>query len=214
MVRRPKRTQGSWLHQSEVEHLAVSDAFNVLCHLSTIPFAWGWYDVVCCRFTPSSWASDDQTSDVKTEPRSDVMCSGRPNLLIQASSRADAHDKVVASSFGIASSHLVDLSMIVNRYRLPSELGSGPTISTWMCPNRRVGCWKLPRDALVCLCTLLRWQLTHVRVQVVMSNKLLCHQLYCGTDGRVGQGMYHLKNVSSEGFWYKWPRSSGANVTK
>ena len=41
MVRSPKRTQGSWLHQSEVEHLAVSDAFNVLCHLSTIPFAGG-----------------------------------------------------------------------------------------------------------------------------------------------------------------------------
>ena len=38
-----------------------------------------------------------------------------------------------------------------------------------MCPKRRVGCWKLPRNALVCLCTLLRWQLTHVRVQAVMS---------------------------------------------
>ena len=157
-------------------------------------------------------------SDVKTEPRSDVMCSGRPNLLIQASSRAVTHDTVVASSIGIASGHLVDLSMIVNRYRFPSELGSGPTIYTCMCPKRRVGCWKLPRDALVCLCILLRWQLTHVRVQAVMSfiacQTNFCHQLHCGTDGRVGQGMDHLKNVSSETLRYEWPRSSGADVTE
>ena len=45
-------------------------------------------------------------------------------------SRAVAHDTVVACSIGIASGHLVDLSIIVNRYRLPSELGSGPTTST------------------------------------------------------------------------------------
>ena len=159
-------------------------------------------------------------SDVKTEPRSDVMCSGRPNLLIQASSRAVAHDTVVASSIGIASGHLVDLSMIVNRYRFPSELGSGPTISTCMCPKRRVGCWKLPRDALVCpvyLTTLAAHTCSGPGRDVLlhrMPNKLLGHQLHCGTDGRVGQGMDHLKNVSSETLRYEWPLSSGADVTE
>ena len=47
-----------------------------------------------------------------------------------------------------------------------------------------------------------------------MPNKLLGHQLHCGTDGRVGQGVDHLKNVSSETFRYEWPRSSGADVTE
>ena len=47
-----------------------------------------------------------------------------------------------------------------------------------------------------------------------MPNKLLGHQLHCGRDGRVGQGMDHLKNVSSETFRYKWQWSSGAGVTE
>ena len=75
-----------------------------------------------------------------------------------------------------------EFTMIVNRYRFPSELGSGPTISTCMCPKRRVGCWKLPRDALVCLCILLRWQLTHVRVQVVMSFFIACQTNFSATS--------------------------------
>ena len=45
-----------------------------------------------------------------------------------------------------------------------------------------------------------------------MPNKLLGHQLHCGTDGWVGQRMNHLKNVSPETFWYEWPRSSGVDV--
>ena len=149
-------------------------------------------------------------SDVKTEPRSDVMCSGRPNLLIQASSRAVAHDTVVASSIGIASGHLVDLSMIVNRYRFPSELGSGPTISTCMCPKRRVGCWKLPRDALVCLCILLRWQLTHVRVQAVIPFFIACQTNFSVTSCTVARmdgwdkvwiisKMFRLKHFGTNG---------------
>ena len=68
-----------------------------------------------CRLTPSSLANDDQMSDVNTEPRSDVICSGRPNLLIQALSMAVAQDIVEASSMGTASGHLEDLSMIVKR---------------------------------------------------------------------------------------------------
>ena len=51
-----------------------------------------------------------------------------------------------------------------------------------MCPKRRVGYWKLPRDALVCLCTLLRWQLTHVRVQAVMSFFIACQTNFSVTS--------------------------------
>ena len=114
-------------------------------------------------------------SDVKTDPRSDVMCSGRPNLLTQALSRAVAQDMVEASSMGTASGHLEDLSITVKRYRLPSEIGKGPTTSTCMCPKRRVGCGKLPMDDFVCRCILLRWQLIHVRVHTAISFFMECH---------------------------------------
>ncbi len=65
-------------------------------------------------------------------PRSEVMTTGTPKRLTQRATKASAI--VAASMFltGMASTHLVDRSMMVKRYLNPSaEVGSGPTKSTW-----------------------------------------------------------------------------------
>ena len=97
---------------------------------------WSWI--------PRVVASAAQRLDVKTEPLSEVMTSGRPNLAIQPFRRAHRQSSVVAFFMGIASGHLVDLSMVVNRYLEPPDEGRGPTTSTCMWPNLLVGGSKLP----------------------------------------------------------------------
>ena len=80
--------------------------------------------------TPSLVASCVHKAEVKTDPLSEVIVSGRPNLAIQPSMSAVTQESVVASVIGVASGHLVDLSIVVNRYLYPSDDGSGPTMST------------------------------------------------------------------------------------
>ena len=79
---------------------------------------------------PSLCARADHRAEVKTDPRSDVIISGKPNLEIQELIRAETHESVFASVKGTASGHLVDRSIIVNKYRFPSDCGRGPTKST------------------------------------------------------------------------------------
>jgi hypothetical protein len=76
---------------------------------------WGWKDVVVMWFTPRRLQRTDQMADVNWVPLSVVMVAGTPYLDIQAAIRASAH--VLASMLlrGTASSHLVDLSMMVRR---------------------------------------------------------------------------------------------------
>ena len=88
---------------------------------------------------PSRLDRDVQSPEIKAPPLSDVMCSGNPKREIHKLSKAAAHDDADSSVIGVASGHLVERSMIVNRYRNPSEAGKGPTMSTWMCANLRCG---------------------------------------------------------------------------
>ena len=97
-----------------------------------MPFASGLYAVVVVVVTPRRFANDAHIEDVNTDPRSDVMISGRPNLAIQLFNRAETHASVEAFDIGTASGHLVDLSMIVKIYLFPSDWGKGPTTSTCM----------------------------------------------------------------------------------
>ena len=123
-------TQGSWADQSADWHLDIRAALRERWNLSTIPLASGLYAAVVWSSMPSDDASAAQRLDVKTEPRSEVMTSGRPNLAIHPSRRARRQSLVVALFIGVASGHLVDLSMVVNRYLKPPEEGRGPTTST------------------------------------------------------------------------------------
>ncbi len=84
--------------------------------------------------------SASQTAGVNWVPRSEVMTAGTPKRLTQPATKASAI--VAASMFltGMASTHLVDWSMMVKRYLKPSaEVGSGPTKFTWRCVNCRSG---------------------------------------------------------------------------
>ena len=67
---------------------------------------------------------------MNTEPLSDVMTSGRPNLEIHVSMRADTQESNEASDIGTASGHLVERSIMENMYRQFWEMGKGPTMST------------------------------------------------------------------------------------
>jgi len=86
--------------------------------------------VVMC-LTPSCWQVSAQIDDVNWLPLSEVMMAGMPNRAIQLLMRASTQVSVSMEVKGMASSHLLDRSMIVNRYRKPSlETVRGPTKST------------------------------------------------------------------------------------
>ena len=79
---------------------------------------------------PSSLVTLDQTSDVNCGPRSLVTVVGTPNRAIQPDMNARARETAEVSEMGMASGHLVNLSMMVKRYVNPWEGGRGPTKST------------------------------------------------------------------------------------
>ena len=102
-----------------------------------------------------SCISDVQNCNVKGLPQLEVMCFGTPNRLIHRDRRPGAHEEENALDIETTSNQRVDLSMMVKRYRDPSEGGKGLTMSVWMCPNQREGGWKSPMPNSVCLVTLL-----------------------------------------------------------
>jgi hypothetical protein len=84
--------------------------------------------------------SSDHNPEVNWEPRSEVNVVGTPNREIQWTIRAFATSTVFVEAKGMASGHLVVLSMIVNKcVQLSTEGGKGPTRSTWMWENLMPG---------------------------------------------------------------------------
>jgi hypothetical protein len=77
---------------------------------------WGWYAVVVVWVMFRSWQSEAHKAEVNCAPLSEVMTEGTPNLAIQPVKRACAQSAAVMEARGIASGHLVVLSMTVNRY--------------------------------------------------------------------------------------------------
>ena len=59
---------------------------------------------------------DVHSRDVKEEPRSEVICSGTPNLETHAERKAVAQEAAEESTKGTTSGQRVERSMIVNRY--------------------------------------------------------------------------------------------------
>jgi len=81
--------------------------------------------------------TDAHSSEVNWAPRSDVRWAGTPKRATHWLMRVSLQVSVSIMVRGTASSILLDLLMMVNRYRNPSlEIGSGPTMSTWMWENR------------------------------------------------------------------------------
>ena len=80
-----------------------------------MPLASGLYVVVVVVEMPRRCANWVHSAEVKTNPLSDVIVSGRPNLAIHDSRRAATQESVEASVIGTASGHLVERSIIVKR---------------------------------------------------------------------------------------------------
>ena len=75
--------------------------------------------VVMC-LTLSYWQVEAQMEEVNWLPWSEVMLAGMPNLATQLLMRASTQVSVSLEVKGMASSHLLERSMMVNRYRKPS----------------------------------------------------------------------------------------------
>ena len=69
---------------------------------------------------PSCLQSLLQMDEVNWLPLSEVMMAGMPNLAIQLLMRASTQVSVSMEVKGMASSHLLDRSMMMKRYRKPS----------------------------------------------------------------------------------------------
>ena len=70
---------------------------------------------------------------------------------------------------GMASCQCEMRSIAVRQYLKPSDVGSGPTMSTCRCWNRYVGRAKSPCGLVVCLDIFGRWQDWHARTQARQS---------------------------------------------
>ena len=123
---------------------------------------------------PSSLATAAHNSDVNCAPQSEVVFEGDPKLAIQSLSPR-AQDLVDVSHNGMASSHLVNLSTMVNRYLNPRDDGSGPTRSTLIWSNRRCGTAKVCNGALVWPWTFAVWHGTQALAQVPTCLQIPCH---------------------------------------
>jgi hypothetical protein len=116
LVAMPSITHGIWSAQSALAVLARRASFRRRWKRSTSPLDWGWYAVVVVWVMFRSWQSEAHKAEVNCAPLSEVMTEGTPNLAIQPVKRACAQSAAVMEARGIASGHLVVLSMTVNRY--------------------------------------------------------------------------------------------------
>ena len=81
-----------------------------------------------------------------------------PYLLVQPLMNALATFSLVGDGMGIASTHLEALHRMVNRYFIPSDSSSGPTMSMLSSENLDSGVGYLPMPGVICLVGLEAWQ--------------------------------------------------------
>jgi hypothetical protein len=80
-----------------------------------MPLLCGWKDVVVMWWMPSFRQKDDQTCPVNWGPLSIVTTAGTPNRATQVERKAVVQVAASVLFRGTASSHLVDLSIMVRR---------------------------------------------------------------------------------------------------
>ena len=140
-----------------------------------MPLASGLYVVVLFASIPRCWQSPVHRFEVKGVPRSDVISSGMPNLATHWFRSASTQLSVFATLMGTASGHLVDRSMIVNKYWWSLETGRGPPMSTWICPNLLLGCSNSPMPDSVCRWTFACWHWMQDLAQSLVSFAMPFH---------------------------------------
>jgi hypothetical protein len=157
-------------------HMAHSDR----CIRSTRPFAAGWKAVMRERCIPHMLARAWKRWDSNCRSWSVVMVCGHPKRAIHPDSRARAAVSTVISVMGMASGQHVKWCTAVRQYLKPSDVGSGPTMSTCTCWKRDVGREKLPGGVLGNFLSLTRLAcsgpdvafLLHARPHVAMEMSL------------------------------------------
>lgn len=103
------------------------------------------------------------------------MISGAPNLAIQVVKKHVAIVSADVSVIGVASGHLVYLSIIVRQYLLPFTTGNGPTMSRCMCWKRSSGTSMCSGIRRLWRWILVRWHGKHVRTHAVVSLFMFGH---------------------------------------
>jgi hypothetical protein len=118
--------------------------------LSTCPLLLGWATDTKQNRVPMPSQYSWKTRLVNWVPLSVMIRLGTPNLQTIDLRKATAAPWVMLTT-GVASGHLVNLSMATNRYRYPpTALGNGPRISTPIRrTTRRAGSFAEPE--LVCV---------------------------------------------------------------
>ncbi len=97
------------------------------------------------------------------------MVSGTPNLKIHPENNAAATDVAAVLVRGMASIHLLILSMMVRMWLWPKEIVSGPTRSMWMWANLRWGTGIVRGLTWTCRWILDCWHFAQSLVQALTS---------------------------------------------
>ncbi len=122
---------------------------------------------------PSSLVRPAHRAEVNWQPWSDVMMVYTPNLATHAEMRTSTQSSAAMDFKGTASSHLDDLSTIVNKYLNPSaDAGRGPTRSTCTWVKRRSGTGIGWTGAVCCGLALARAQSWRSRHQAATSEAM------------------------------------------
>ena len=100
---------------------------------------------------------------------------------------ARAHDFASISWSGKAAGQRVNRSITVNRYLEPFDIGRGPTRSTWMWSNRRVGIGVSCSGARTCSETFDCWHRTQVLAHSVTSFAKPCQMNFDAINFFVGR---------------------------
>jgi hypothetical protein len=107
------RIQGSSAAQVVVALRARRTTIRQRCSLSTIPLAWGWYEVVGWCLICNKRNNEFQILEVNCAPLSDVMMAGTPNLQIHPENNDAATSAAAVFARGSASIQRLILSVTV-----------------------------------------------------------------------------------------------------
>ncbi len=194
-----------------------------LCKRSTILLLWGWYVLVRTYLMPRLVQAPLHKAEVNWAPLSVVTTAGAPKYTTQLAMKWSVH--VLASMLrrGTASTHQVDLSMMVKRYTwLSEEAGSVPTRSMCTWQNLPAGtgmtwrgaagyCGPSPVGPLALLVVLAH------SCQILtntLQHKACGHHAFGGTYARLGHPVNGMKNNRGVCQWCWWSGNATCHVAQ
>ncbi len=150
-------------------------------------------------------------AEVNCAPLSDVTVAGTPKCAFQLVMKVSVHMLASMLCRGTASTYLVDLLMMVNRYTWPSEGLPGELVC-----GQRDGVERSCR-LLVELSTLsLLTVSAHGCQDLVhpLSHEMCSYYAVGGTYARVGHTVNGVENGRSVCQWFQWPGAATCHITQ